>query len=477
MQLICLLLACASPAEAVPSHPRELALTPRPAAPPRPEDHRARLAGGLAAYLCRDAAAPAVRLTLRFKTGAWLDPAGKEGLAEGAAALFRTGGTARLAPEELDRALEDGAIEISADAEPDAFTVSLWSLTRCMEPALRLLAEMLRSPRVDAERLAVWKAQKLQALAALHDRPDEILRLYWRDLLWGSGHVVGRRPARAAIAAIEPADIKAWLAAWLTPGNCILVATSDLPVADLAAALDAHLAGWEGAAAAWPPLPDPLPPEPPGIYVVRRDLAQCAVRLGHRSIKYGDPEHHALLVLSEALGGGSFQSRLTGRVRVQEGLTYGIASFVAPGWKFPGTVFIQFNTDASRAARALAITMEEIERLAAHGLPEDELASTVETMVARFAGAFEDLHGALAAIARLEHEGRPPDYYTTYVARLRALTRAEIAQAAKKFLKPGEIRVLIAGDPDKLREGAAKDGIALETFGPLKELPIRNPME
>ncbi len=477
MQLILLLLTCTGAADAIPPHPSALALTPRVTAPPRPDDHRALLAGGITAYLGRDAAAPAVKITMRFKTGWWLDPDGKEGLAEAAAALFRTGGTTRLGPEELDLALEDRAIAISAGADADAFTVSVWSLTRNMEPALRLLAEMLRTPRVDAERLAIWKSQKMQALRALHDRPDEILRLYWRDLLWGRGHIVSRRPARASIAAIRPDDIKSWLAKWLTPGNCILAATSDLPVAELAAALDTSLGAWEGAPAAWPELPEPPPPEPPGIYVVRRDLAQCSVRLGHPSIMYGAPEHYAFLVLSEALGGGSFQSRLTGRVRVQEGLTYGITSSIVPGWRFPGTAIVQFNTDAPRAARALAITMEEIRRLAEHGLPEDELALTTHTMIARFAGTFEDLHGALAAIATLQHEGRPLDYYTTYVERIRGVTRADIEKAAGEFLKPEHIRVLIAGDPEKFTDGAARDKIALDAFGPLTELPIRDPME
>jgi hypothetical protein len=51
------------------------------------------------------------------------------------------------------------------------------------------------------------------------------------------------------------------------------------------------------------------------------------------------------------------------------------------------------------------------------------------------------------------------------------------AAAAGEFLKPDQIRVLIAGDPEKLKEGAARDKIALDDFGPLAELPIRDPME
>ena len=471
------LLFCAGCVGGIPSHPRELTLTPRAAEPPRPEKHRTVLAANVPAYLGRDAAAPALKVTLLFHTGAWLDPAGKEGLAEAAAALFRMGGTTRLSPEELDLALEDKAISIAAEAQPDSFSVTVWSLTRGMDDALALLAEMLRTPRVDPERLDVWKAQRTEALRAIHDRPDEILRLYWRDLMWGRDHVIGARPSRASIAALSPDDIKTWLAKWLTPANCILAATSDLPTADLKAALEKHLAAWEGPRPSWPEIPAPPPPEPRGVFFVNRELQQCAVRLGHLSITYGSPEYIPFLVLAEALGGGSFQSRLTARVRVQEGLTYGIAAHVVPGWMFPGTVIVQFNTDAPRAAHALAITVEEIARIAAQGLPEDELAATKQTMIARFAGMFEDLHGALAGLAMLEYQGRPPDFYTTYVEKIRAVTSADIAARAAAFMKPGDLRVLIAGNPEKFKEGAAKDKIALEAFGPLTELPIRDPMK
>jgi zinc protease len=477
MRRIAVLLFCVGCAGGIPRHPEDLALTPRVAAPPRAENHRTTLAGRIPAYLGQDAAAPALKVTLLFKAGSLLDPAGKEGLAEAAAALFRTGGTERLSPEELDIALEDKAIDVRAETQADSFSVSVWGLARNADDALALLAEMLRTPRVDAERLAIWKSQKTQALRALHDQPDEILRLYWRDLCWGKEHALGRRPSRASVEAITADDIKTWLATWLTSANCIAVATSSLPVAELKATLEKRLDGWQGLKPSWPDIPTPPPPEPPGIYFISRALQQCAVRLGHLSIKYGSPEHHAFLILSEALGGGSFQSRLTSRVRVKEGLTYGITSQVVPGWMFPGTVVVQFNTDAPRAARALALTMDEISRLAAQGLPEVELALTKQTMTARFAGMFESLHGALVGLAMLEYQGRPLDFYTTYVEKIRAVTNAQIAAAAADFLKPKEMRILIAGDLAKFKAGAEKEKLALESFGPLVELPIRDPMQ
>ena len=459
--------------------PEELKLKARPFDPPRAEDHRVLLYGRIPAYLGKTDQTPALRLTLIFKTGIWLDPKGKEGLAEAAAFMLRQGGTARLRPEELDLELEKRAIEVSARAVQDSFTVSLWSLSRESADALNLLSEILRSPRFDPDRLKLWRRRKIQNLRALHDRPDEVLRLYWRDIIWGKDHVVGRRPTRSSVLGITAEDLAAWHSRWIRPGNCIIAATSDMPLEELKALLEKHFGSWKDSAEApsWPEFPPPSPELPAGLYFVQRKIRQGAVRLGQRGIKYGDPRLYAYYLLSEAFGGGSFQSRLVERIRTREGLTYGIVSYVIPGWIFPGTTIVQSSSKPENVLKVVELTLEEIKKLWSSGLTEKELAETKATMIARFAGRFEDLHDSLLGTAYLEYRGRPLDFYRTYRRRINSLSLREVNEAARTFLDPSRIRILVVGDMAKIREGGKKSGLAPEKFGKVTELPVRDPMK
>ncbi len=463
----------------VPARPEALELTARPFDPPRAEDHRVLLLGRIPAYLGQNLAAPAFRVTLLFRTGTWLDPQGKEGLADAAAQLLRQGGTERLAPDEVDRELENRAIEINASAWQDSFEVTVWSLSRQKEEALRLLVEVLQSPRFDQDRLKLWKRQTLQALSALHDRPGEVRRLYWRDIIWGADHPVGRRPTRSSVERITRADLRAWHATWITAGNAILVATSEMPREDLSAFLGKHLASWQGNAvpSPWSDLPAPPPPAPPGLYLLNRDMRQGSVRLGHRGIDYGDPRSYAFQVLSHALGGGSFQSRLMDRLRTQKGLTYGIVSHVVPGWIFPGTTIVDASAKPENVAQVIAVTVEEIDRLWKHGLSEEELDQAKETIIARFAGRFEDLHASLTGLGELQYRGRALDYYSTYRTEIRAVSLDAVCRAAKEFLRPDALRILVVGDIEAIRAGAARASIRLEDFGPVSVVDVRDPMK
>ncbi len=480
--LLCFLCGCLAGTGAVKKGgPEKLKLQARPFSIPRGEDHRVLLNGAVPAYLGQDKAAPVLRVTLLYRTGIWLDPPGKEGLAEAAAFLLRSGGAGDMTPEQFDKALEDRAIELRAEATQDTFRLVLWSLAREGGSALDLLRQAVTAPRFDSQRLELWKKRKIEELKALHDGPEQVVRLYWRDIIWGENHTVGRRPTLKSVQSITREDLIAWRKRFLVPENLFLVATSDRPVGQLRKRLEAALepllrgSARKGGRKADPfaSLPQPPPPKPPGVYLVPVPVHKATLRIGHRGIRYSDKRLLAFQVVSYIFGEGSFQSRLTERVRTEEGLTYGIFSYVIPGWVFPGTTIVQASTDPPNVSRVIELVREEVQLLAEKGVTLQEIDAAKKSMIARFAGFFEDLHDTLTATALLEYRGRPLDFYATYRKRLGALTPEEINRAARAFLKPGELKILIAGDL-KAIEGAKPP---LSRFGPVRVLPLRDPLK
>src|SRR5262249_7478858 len=58
------------------------------------------------------------------------------------------------------------------------------------------------------------------------------------------------------------------------------------------------------------------------IIVDKPDRTQAQIRIGHPSLRYGDPDT-AALAIAEAVFGGMFSSRLMQEIRVKRGWSYG----------------------------------------------------------------------------------------------------------------------------------------------------------
>jgi zinc protease len=89
-------------AQDIPQHPRELKYTTLTFTPPKREPYRHVLANGVVVYLVEDHDLPLINISTLVRTGTYLDPAGKEGLASLTGAQIRLGGTASRSAEEFD---------------------------------------------------------------------------------------------------------------------------------------------------------------------------------------------------------------------------------------------------------------------------------------------------------------------------------------------------------------------------------------
>lgn len=90
--------------------PRSMTFEPVEFSPPEPE--RVVLDNGLVVYLLEDHELPLVTITATMRTGSWLDPADKVGLAAMTGAVMRTGGGGGLSAEQVDAELEQFAGDV-----------------------------------------------------------------------------------------------------------------------------------------------------------------------------------------------------------------------------------------------------------------------------------------------------------------------------------------------------------------------------
>jgi zinc protease len=160
-----------------------------------------------------------------------------------------------------------------------------------------------------------------------------------------------------------------------------------------------------------------------------------------------DPDYPALVLAGYMIGGGVLNSRLARRIRVEEGLSYGIgggigAHPVDPVGQFTASaIYAPENIDALEAAFT-----DVIEGVVRDGFTEEELRTAKQGWLeGRQLGRAQD-----SSLAGQLSQGLYFDRTLVFEAeledRVRAMTLAEVNRSARTYLDPSRMTIVKAGD-------------------------------
>jgi len=467
----------AKPATGIPARPEEIAFSPLAFEPPAATTFRRVLPDGTVVYLAPSHEFPLVNLSITFKGGASLDPAGLPGLASMTARMVREGGTDAMKPAELDEALDFLATEVGV-ASSDAFTSATMNCLKSnFDESLKLFLGLLRGPAFDEGRLQTARARVLESLKQRNDDAASILSREWKRLVYGPDHFEASEPTDATVAAIARERLVEMHRRIFHPGNMIVAVSGDFDEQEMLAKLDKAFAGWDRGAA----VPDPEPPTAvlePGLYHVPKEIPQGKVVMGSRAITRDDPDAIAFLLLNEILGAGGFTSRLMQQVRSNEGLAYSVRSALAPRVVYPGDFRAGFESKNATVALAAKIVMEQIAKMRDELVTDEELETAKANLIETFPRQFESRPQMLRVFVNDEWTKRPKDYWTTFRDKVRAVTREDLQRVAKKHLDPEKMAILVVGDWEKIAPGDLEKRASMNDFfgGRVKHLPLRDPL-
>ncbi|HLU47523.1 MAG TPA: pitrilysin family protein [Planctomycetota bacterium] len=471
--------------EAIPAHPRELEFAPIQFAPPDRAKHRHQIPGGPVVFVVEDSSVPLVDVDIHMRVGSYLDPQGGEGLASMTATLMRTGGTASYSPDEFDEEADFLAADISCSFQDYEGIASLNCLTKDFERALDLFFEMVARPRFDTDRLAIQKGRILQSLARRNDSTGSIESREWARLLYGKDHFSAEEPTRASIEGIGREDLVEFHRQWIHPQNWVIAVSGDIKGDVIVAALEERIRkAFPKEAPPLPNVPAPASDANRGVFIVdKADVNQGRVSVGHRAVTRDHPDYHAILLMNHILGGGGFTSRITSRVRSDEGLAYTARSAYEFGLFYPGEFRAYFQSRSDAVARALEIVLEEIERIRTVSPTREEVDDAIQHILGLLPTQFTTANQVANTFASDELFGRPADFWATFEEKVRAITPADVLRVAKEHLHPDRLLVLIvghaeailAGDPD--RPEAKVETLAKRITGDdrIERIPLPDP--
>jgi zinc protease len=438
----------------IPAHPRYLKYSPLQYTPPKAAAYRQVLSNGVVGFFVEDHDLPLVNVSVMVRTGSYLEPAGKEGLAAATGSQMRAGGTAHYKAEAFDEESDFLAAEISSMIGGTSGAASVNFMAKDTDIALELFFDMLRNPAFQQDRLDLFKSQQLQAIERRNDRSDEIESREWNRLLRGEKHFSNAYSTKASISSLTRDDLVAFHKLYYHTSNFIFAVSGDFRTADMKARLEKAMADWPdpGPTVAKVPRPGFVPV--PGIYIVNKpDVNQGRVSIGHLGILRGNPDEVAIDMMNEILGGSGFTSRIMSRVRSDEGLAYDAGSAFSAGIYYEGQFRAAFQSKSATAAQAARIVLDEIERMRDEKVSAQELEIVKNQAIEVFPRMFASARAIAGTFASDEYTGRDPNYWDTYRDKVKAVTVDDVQRVAREYLHPDKLVFLVVGNVDEILKG------------------------
>ncbi len=475
--LLALAAATAATAAEIPPRPEQLKFPNLTFNVPDASAMRFELANGIPVYADRDAQFPLVTVAVYFKGGRYLEPTGKEGLADITAQTWRTGGAGDLTAQQLDEKLDFLAAQLSTNISDVTGSVRLNILAKDLDEAMGLLMDVLTKPAFQEDRFAKAKDDLIQAMKKRNDDSSDIESREWDRLIYGADYFMNRLSTKASVDAITRDDCLGFVNRLVRADHIVVAVSGDFERDAMKAELDKTLGTLPKASEPLPEIPQPSFTAEPGVYVVNKpDVNQGRVSIGELGVELGNPDEFSLRVGNDILGGGGFTSWITKRVRSDEGLAYSAGSRMTFPTTIPGEFRAFFQSKSSTVPRAIDITMELIKKIRQTDVSDSELTTSKNSFIETFPRRFESPEQTAATFATDELLGRPHDYWKAYRDKVAAVTAASIKDAADRHLHPDKMVVLVVGNIDEIMKGHPDYKVRLTDFGAIHKVPLRDPM-
>jgi predicted Zn-dependent peptidase len=418
-----------------------LGLVAGAAAAHEPPIARQVLSNGMTVLVRENPAVSVAAMSLQVRAGSRFESPATAGITNFLhRAMLR--GTAKRTAVQLITSYEDIGGIVDASGEVEAAEVRGQALGRHWETLLGLIAEVALEPTLPAEELEKERRLILGQIKARADVPFSVtLDAMLRDL-YGPQHPYGRQSLglRENVERFTRADLLAHYRAIYRPERMVLAVSGEVERDRVIRAAE-RLFGRMARSGAGPP--EALAPPKAGEErrVIERPAQQAQIFVGYLGPGLTDPLYPALRVLGATLGGG-MAGRLFVELRDRRGLAYSTGVISLPFRTGPAFFVAFLATAPASAAAAEAGVLRELERVRTAPATPDELARAKAYVRGQLSMDRRTSARQAWYLAFFEVVGAGWDFPERYARAIEAVTVADVARAAERYLTRPTVVVL-----------------------------------
>ncbi|ALT79097.1 hypothetical protein AT984_19795 [Paucibacter sp. KCTC 42545] len=344
-----------------------------------------------------------------------------------------------------------------ANSGDQGVTINLTAERDTLMPALTLVAELMRDPALPQDAFDRLQKGTIAGLQASRQEPETLRREAAREHLNTARGVSFGHPDylpslddkihEAQIATLS--DVKSFYSDYWSANTMRVSAVGALPDG-LPAEIERLFGNWKNPRAAKfvRHVPQYRPVPAARFDAVARDKANAIVQLQEFfAINSEDPEYAAMSLAVHIFGGGGLESRLAERVRVKEGLSYGVSAQLKAGfYGDAGSLTIRGTYAPDKRDRVIAVVQEEIKRMSEAGITEAELSRAKKDLAEARRQGRTDIAALSGMLNVLAERGETWAKVQAEEADLAAVTVDSANAAWRKYLRPDAFVVSTAGD-------------------------------
>ncbi len=300
--------------------------------------------------------------------------------------LFK--GTRTRNSREIKKEVEGvgGALNAFTAEEATCYFAKL--LAEHFPRAVDVLSDMVRDASLPNHEYERERPVILEEIKMYRDQPAQYVHELIGELLWPD-QPLGRSLAGVpeTVTAMRRQEMFQYKKKYYQPKNILLSVSGPIVHAEIVALAQKYFPSSQGGVISKFEKASVLQKKP-RFHFVEKETEQTHLVIGFHGFSRRDPRRYALGVLNVLLG-GNMSSRLFEEVREKRGLAYEIRSSVSH-YEDTGSINISAGTENRKAAKTIAVVLQELKKLIRKPVSEGELRRTKDYFISQFLMGLED---------------------------------------------------------------------------------------
>lgn len=408
-----------------------------------PKYDKVELENGVKIFFFENKEIPLIKINAMIKGGTVNED--KIGQANLFGTVLRTGGVKSLDGDRVDEFLEKIGASIESYSTEAYIMLSATMLKENRDDVIPLFSEFLTSPKFQENKIELAKTQMRSQISRRNDEVMSLSRREFVKLIYGKDSPYARQIEYDDVDNLCREDLERFYLKYFRPEETIIAVVGDFDTNEIKPLFEKYLGKWTNKTPK-PQYPSvKIPETKPSInFIEKNDVEQSTILLGHLGLRLDDPDYPAINMLSEVLGGG-MASRIFTQVRTLKGLAYGAGGFMIPAYDHQGAFYFYTSTKPETTVEALNTILDEIKKIKAEKVTEEELKRAKDGYLNGFAFEFDSIDKIARRMLIYNFYNYPENFNEILKSKIEKVSAEDVLNVAKNHLFEDKLAILVVG--------------------------------